>query len=419
MKSAPARRVVAAVVALAILAWASVRWNEARRAESFSALRSATPNQFLSTESLPRHSDAFLARARVRSEVLFPPDRAGAQTDLEAALNYSPLRSEAWLLLGRELALGGAAMQARVALRRAEALDPGYPAQRLRAIQLWSLLGDEESARATARRVAAFGGTFRRQAAEELMALGHEPIEVLSLLGGADPDPADQAAALLAVKPRSGIENEDLFARMPESAFADRSFRAAVFPRALSPFAPVALDRLWSAETPLTDFAPGLRMANPTLLDPPFALGLPVGWQPGPKGLQVTWQSPSVSGETFGSLEIATPLVPGSSSASLQYPFLRLPVPAGQAFVASAAVRSVPALGTNRLWLTVRGIGAQAVRSESMIPLETWGPLEVPVPAAAEPVLLELVLEGRLAASGGATPMVFLGPLMLRPAGGT
>lgn len=341
-----------------------------------------TPQQILASE--PIQLGDFLSRARARMRNLFPPDRAGAQVDLQRALPMAPLKSETWFLLAENQLLAGVEEDGLQALRYSDEADPKYPGQLLRSAQLWALAGETDRAAENARAAALMNPARRKDSVNRLQALGFEEIEILELLG-ADSLTRQEIAELL---PMLRTQLPDVNARLIDRAGIEAisgspALWGAAYGLASDPVQFSELVKLWRLRAELIGQMPPL--FNPELQTPPF-LNLPLGWIR-PRSAEASWISPADRGTERGALEIR------SKTKALGEVIYRAVIPAGRAFEGELSVRA--ATGRPLFWLEAHGGETARLRGASQELSADWERFSVTIPAQDADRILSVFIAAR------------------------
>ncbi len=409
-----ARAIVAGLLCLGAILWAAglIRQDNARR--QFEAVRRQGEAAVLSAVDIPTTAEALRLRAQFREEKLFPADRAGAIADLRDALLIEPMRSGLWFLLSRNLLFTGDSSGARVALSRADELDPRYPRQRLRAIQLWSLLGERQKVEDLARDVSGLGQIYRLDAARQLVEMGLPVDRVYELVQSTELSPVERGELLERLRSRDRPALGRVFDAIPPAAWDTPDFRLAALARASDPLLYDVARRAWEAEgIELLDRADVIVYTNPDLAAPPFSSALALGWLPfAPRGGESgSWSAPGLlHDDPHGVMAIrfAPPL--REREVNLRYRFLRLPYRSAEPLLFRVRVRPTHP-GQTSGWL-LAAAGETATRGRSVDLAEGWQELAVMLPPVAEPTMLEITLDARFTRrSLMDDPMLYLGPI--------
>lgn len=283
-----------------------VRTESAR--EEWQRLYSGNPQALLESSAAPPDADAAMERAVVLTEEVFPPQRERALVDLATVLGRRPMDSRAWFLLARNNALDGDPAVAAAALAQSDRLDPYLPPQRLRAVQLWALLGDDATAIDGAQRLGRLSPATAVLAARELTRMGLPPAQVHGMVWREDLEAEKAAEILLQLKGLTPETLKALLENHPAEWRTQAGYRRLLFRRALDPFLIDVLRELVAADYPAAAEpsgagAVGLVQANGALRVGPFDHATPIGWRlPGAGGarLGTSYRQPGSVAEVDG-----------------------------------------------------------------------------------------------------------------------
>ena len=416
------RSAIAALLCLAIAAWVAAqfrvqaqvdRWEEARRLGTMEVLSDPT--------AMPPTQANFSQRARIRLNNTFPPDRKLVREDFVEAMRRAPLSSGLWLQFAQNELFSGRGDSGRNALMRSDAMDPFYPGQRLRSIQLWSLLGEQDRAVEIARSVADLGFTFRLKAAKELSLMGVEPVAIFDMVYTPDLKPGELGELLNEIRTADATALAAIYTKIPDDYYKDPAFRVLALQRATDPLVYEVTDRIWREVSPSVVEIDGKLLAeNPDLLKPPFGGELPLGWQPIPlKGAGGGgWEEPDLASGKEAAIRVEFPdALVGQMTVSIRYPCYRFPWRGGKPLTVYTRVRGSVDEG-QLAWVSTR-IDGERLRCDSVKMNRGWQEIRFQVPASATPRVIELVLEGRNAERlGEGRGALFIGGIRFGQEGG-
>ncbi len=384
------RRIAAIGGSVVLVAWAAVsfrsfqsqgRWLDTQQSGALLALGE------------PATVDQKLRLARVYLEDIFPTDTEGAAELSTEGISRAPQRADAWLIYARAILFSGRREEARTALETSDRLDPMYGRQRLRAVQLWVLLGEDERAWSLARKVLA-SGAESKEIVLHLLRIGFRADEIVGALIDETTPPDITRAVLLALPP--DVPLDPLEDSVPAAVWMDEEMAEALVPR-LVRNRDVALLRRVLRESPGTPvIAPNL-----DLTVRPFSTSPSIGWrEPSDKSpVLVNWRG-SDEAATTPTLVIDF-VQDGSSEVKLNWPMYLLLSEVTSAVRVEVRVTSPPE-APHSLWLTALAGGGR-FRSEALQGGEA-GVLSLAVPPAAGPQPITLILEGRISPSPGHSP---------------
>lgn len=371
----------------------------------------------LSLREDPPLAQYYLGIADVLSNEVFPANHAGARVAAERALALDPFSSRAWMVLAREHLFLGNDAQARAALQRSDEIDPRWPLQRLEAVRLWILLGDEQKGLDTAVRLAALSPELRRDAAHELISSGYSPRDVFNRLDIHDSTPDDIAGVIEAIRTPSLRQMEEVYSLIPEHAYRDAAFRRRLYHVAVNPLSTSQLLTLWKWHSPhLEDLGDERCIDNPQLRHPPFGVEFPLGWQlpAANAAVTATWQAAPPDNNASGRIRVE---VPAFGRTDFRYRYYRFLLPPHQRITVISPVRLDPPGEGQALLRAV--VGNQEFESTILRgrDIAGWHELSVDLPAFERPQIVEVQLGWNRVARGGdqQDARVYIGGIALRP----
>jgi len=395
-----ARIAVAAVASGALAAWGATQYADGRsRAAWRAAYDRGGPGATLAVGP-PPDARAMARVARFVGGERLPPDYASAEILLAESLDRAPLRSEAWLELARLRIVRGDDAAARVALARADALDPGWPSQRLESSRLWALLGDEERSLELADAVAALDDEGLLEAAASMRNSGVPPAIVWTRLHDLRKPAGETFASLLErMRSRNAGAMADLWGVLPRSVVASdpilRTKAAQIF---LDPMVPEALDYLWRAKAggrlqPLLADVP-LLAENASLAASPESSDFPLGWSPLPDLVWV-WSvyTPPTYGTDHGVLEIRVSSISPAALDQVSWPIYTLLAPACERPIRLKVPVSAKPRGRSVVTLAATVDGVRIAGTSSDWGTEDWQDISVDLPASQATRLVKVSLE--------------------------
>ncbi len=300
---------------------------------------------------VPPAAEAMVLVAGFYGEVFFPPDDRKAAGWAARALEVRPLESGLWVVLARHLFFSGQVDEARVALERADELDPNYPRQRLAAIRLWTLMGEKDRAGALASQIGRLGFRERGEAAAELIRAGWSRADIFRQLDGpllSDPEIVELLNLLKARRPG---EARALLDAIPTSRLAaSRVLRSAASRHAVDAVLLDQIERIWHLERPKAPSSPRFPDDSSNLMLAFEAPPLAMGWQGPPvenwvllRPRQIeepgTLGSPSTS---INGLEVQYRDTPDESRRVSRWTFYRFPLAAGERLDVAMRCRTYP-----------------------------------------------------------------------------
>lgn len=325
---------------------------------------------------LPR-DPALLGAMGARFErSLFPPDLAAAHAATARRIAIEPFDSPPWLRLARLHFRMGRPAEALAALRVSDRLKPGFPDERLDAIQLWALLGERDRARDLAAAVAALGDAPSLLAARELRMLDWDAADALAAVTP-ERSPVAQAKAAVLFFGTDADANAAVFAALPRTAVSEPEARRVLLEASLSPLLPEMAVNLWRVDAmPRVAAAelPGgtILLDSPTLGERPPLRG-PLGWQ---LSEDATYRSE----DGAGSLRV---LMQNPRGFSL--PVYRMIVPAGVSGEVTLDVE-VDAVAPARVRLSAADASGEFVAADGRVRVRA------PLPARDEAAVVDVVL---------------------------
>ncbi|MCC6547640.1 hypothetical protein IT570_10780 [Candidatus Sumerlaeota bacterium] len=392
-----ARIIIAAALCTAIIVWCRARLHHQRSLDRWNAIKAEGAAAALSSQEMPELQRAYRDRALIRLNRTFPPDRPGIRADMQQAIVRSPLSSELWFSYAQNELFAGDVAHGRSALQRSDELDPFFPGQLLRSIQLWNLLGEQDRAIAIARNVASLGYQYRVKSADELSQMGIAPREIFNMVSTSDLTPQQTGEVLNAIRTNNREQLSQIFATIPNSAFDDPQFRQSALQRASDPLMLDVVERIWRAESPDVKWLEGCLVDNTDLRKPPFASDFPLGWQPIPsRGAGGgAWAAPDFSNEQTASIRIEFPRVDWGSKGpvSINYPFYRLPWDGRRGTTISVAIQAIGE-GTISAWLSTTTRGRR-IQSKPKQVSETTERVEIYVPKSFDAEILTIAVNAR------------------------
>src|SRR5690606_18216703 len=126
--------------------------------------------------------------------------------------------------------------------------NPAFPLQRLKAVQMWDLMGERERAVDVAVSVAGLDFEGKREAAQVLRLLDHSPAQAFVAVGGPTCEPAQMGQLMDDLRSPRREAMQALFAQVPERAWEDEAFRRRAASLAEKPFLHEVAMRLWRME---------------------------------------------------------------------------------------------------------------------------------------------------------------------------
>lgn len=437
------RLAIAAAAAALLAAWGASRVASAGRAGQWRAVLGDEGPAAAETLGPPPASADMQRLARYRVDSRMPPDYDGAESLIADALRRAPLRSSLWIDLARIRLFRGDADGARVALARADALDPGWPAQRLESSRLWFLLGDDQRGMELAASVADWDDESLVDAVESLCQSGFSPAEAWTRLA-AQRSPSEAALAKLLgrLHSRDDAAMAALWRVLPQASIAaDPSLRSAAANIFADPLVPQALESLWRtrADGQLAAIldSPRVLAENPRLTsdprrwmrkidwvenpnEPPPKLGwldalrapkkppelgldsaeakFPLGWRPFPENVWVwtAYEDPA-PGQNHGVLELYISGQSNAAKTGIAWQLCTLMVAPGE----QPVVLTLPTATAPRGLSIVRllaFVGREEVASsrDSDWSSEEWQALSVVVPPSQDYRLVTLVMQRRV-----------------------
>ncbi|MCC7392464.1 hypothetical protein IT571_08935 [Candidatus Sumerlaeota bacterium] len=391
-----ARVLIAALLGLGIVAWCRLQISHQRDLDRWAEIKRQGAAASLSSQEMPPLKDAFSDRSMIRLNRTFPPDRDGVRQDLQEAIVRAPLASELWFSYAQNELFAGNIPQGRAALERSDDLDPFFPGQLLRSIQLWSLLGERDHAIRIARSVVAFGFQFRVKSATELSQMGVAPREIFDMVTTGDLTPPQTGELLNAIGTSNREQLRQILAEIPQATYADPQFRLLAFKRASAPLMLDALERIWRAESSGAQWLDGCLVENIDLQNPPFRSEFPLGWQPIPTRGNGggSWVAPDAANNQVGSVRISFSRVDWGKNGpvSISYPFYQLPWDGKRGLNIHVSVRSDG--GSSNAWIatTTRN---RRIQSPSVKMTESPQRLSLYVPPSTDPEILAISLNAR------------------------
>jgi tetratricopeptide (TPR) repeat protein len=310
--------------------------------------------------SLPGDPELMRTLGARFEKALFPPDLAAARAAAERRIALDPFDSAGWLRLARLHYRAGRREEALAALRASDHLKPGFPAERLDAIQLWALLGERDRARKLAAQVAALGDEPSLLAARELRVLGWDPRDAMEVLA---PGRSALAQARIAVLffGTDPIGNAELLGLLPPAVSRDAAARRVLFEATLSPLLPEQALALWKQEAGerlVASEATGgtVWLDAPRLAQRP-GLRQPLGWQLTQDAAYLGGEEPSLrvlmqSPRGF-TLPVYRLLLPAGTSAMLVLDVEVDATAPARVQLAAGTARGEPLAATGRLRLRV------------------------------------------------------------------
>jgi hypothetical protein len=352
-----ARPVLALVVVLGIGVWAMS--NRARTLELGAFLdyeqHPADLAELLETSEQPARvppaAEAMVLVAGFYGEIFFPPDDIKAAKWAANALQVRPLESGLWVVLARHLFFAGQVDQARVALERADELDPNYPRQRLAAIRLWTLMGEKDRAGALASQIGRLGFRERGEAAAELIRAGWTRAEIFKQLDGpilSDPEIVELLNLLRTTRPE---EARGLVEAIPTPRLAvSKTLRSTASRHAVDAVLLDQVERIWHLERPESPTFPRFPADFSNLMLAFEAPPLAMGWQGPPSENWVLLRprqidQPGALGApptSIWGLEVQYRDTPDESRRVSRWTFYRVPLVAGEQLEVAMRCRTYP-----------------------------------------------------------------------------
>ncbi|MEO8376326.1 MAG: hypothetical protein ABI579_01535 [Candidatus Sumerlaeota bacterium] len=391
-----ARVLIAALLCLGIIVWCRLQLLQQQAVERWDDVKTDGAAASLSFDQLPPLKSAFQDRASIRLNSTFPPDRDGVRADLQQAISRAPLSSDLWFTYAQNELFAGNVSAGRSALLRSDELDPFFPGQLLRSIQLWSLLGEQERAIAIARNVASLGFQYRLRSADELSQMGVSPREIFEMISTNDLSPVQTGNLLNAIRTNSKEQLIQIFDGIPQKTFDDAGFRLLALQRATNPLLPGVIERIWRAESPGAQWLDGCLVENIDLQKSPFKTEFPLGWQqiPAQGNGGGAWVAPDAGNDQRASIRIAFSRVDWGKDGpvSITFPFYQLPWDGHAGLNVYTSIRSSG--GTGNAWLTTI-TRKHRLQSESIKTSETPQRLSLYIPRSADPEILTISLNAR------------------------
>lgn len=418
----------AAAAALLCFLWAISYALHARNIALSQARLSQADEKWMDGKAVPSRSSALRQLARLHEKNSFPPQYPSAQRHLKQAIQKNPLQSVLWMDLARCQLFSGKRDAAQASLLRSDELDPQYPLQRLEAIRLWHLLDQPERARTLALRLGRMTGSVQVGVIRELLASGYAPAEIYDLLRFATLAPDRLAEVLRHLRVDNAQFMQELFRKIPDTAYEDEIFRREAVRMALNPLVPEAIYKAWRVDSPAPahlldpDGAMDTPMlaANLDLSTPAFSSALPLGWQNVSEvpWIAASWIAPTqatVLQKDPGFIRLVFDDSPERPSADYRWLFYRMIVPPDSELDISVRIRL---LQENRNSCSLLAVANQrhSHRSASANDrVSGWQELKLSLPARSDWYILELHLERKtLDASQSGSHEVDLGGVVLR-----
>lgn len=379
------------------LAWQA--WERGLQEQGPAFLLEVEPNR------IPREAAAYRQLAHSLGTELVPPQREEALGHLRQAIARDPQRADLWILASRLLFFTGRRDEARVALARSDAMNPSFPLQRLRAVQMWEMMGERDRAVGIALRVAALDNEGKREAAEALRLLGHSPVDAFVAVGGPDMEPGPMLRVLEVLRSTRASSMEALLLAVPDEAWRDAEFARRAARWAEDPVLPAVARKLWAlAEPDLVDLplgpeGPELPLANIDLARDPFARpGGSFGWQRPEALRRVDWRWIPLEGgpdDPKGAIEFKFLAHSADPGRAVSWQVHRSPAPAlPQGLVVRARVQAEPARRSEfRLRVAAAGVAAHSPFASTGT--DGWQEIVAVLPPTQEPGILVLSLERR------------------------
>lgn len=405
---------------LLIAWWAWRQVDEQRALDRWVATRRDGNLATIQATEVPDLAESHVERAQIRISRSFPPAREGARADLVRALHLLPMRSGIWFQVSQNDLFSSRLQDGREALRRSDELDPFFPAQRLRSIQLWSLLGERDRAVALARSVVSLGFEYRREAARELTLMGIDPVAIFDMVWDDELTPVQIGELIVEISTADDKKLDVIFARLADPVLDDKDFRSLALERASRPLAYNIVRELWRRDSPgVMDVGEGVALQNLDLRDPPFRGSLPLGWQQFPlRGVRGgSWVEPEMAGQDgAGAIRIMFPeATVGQKTVPLRYLFYRFPWRGAEPATVTVAVKSSATEGV-LLWMTGR-VGDDGLRGGAKVVGRDWTDLQMKLPPRTSAAMVELYIDGRNSRIDGEAPEVLIGRLGFDPSG--
>jgi tetratricopeptide (TPR) repeat protein len=372
----------------------------------------------------PPQVDDFLLLAELHEEIVFPPDYRTSEQLIQRALPARPLDPLLWMRLARSKLFQGNRRDALIALKQSDEFDPNYPAQRMQAIRLWNLLGDNARSEDLAKQLAKLGPDYGKRVVRELLLTGYTPAEVYRLLELENLTPPELAAYLDSLGSYDPLELEELYAAIPDEFFADEKFRFRAARLVTRPLLPGIAARLWELEgaQPAAACGDGVVLGrNLNLTEPAFAEPFYFGWQPAPNvpWAQAGWQKGRTE-ESGGQVRVNFFGTRNEEGMAFRWLFYRLLVPEGTPLTIEFRTSTPTPRDSRSRVMAVVNRSQEFFTEYSSTESSAWQDLTLSLPALAEPAMVELVLERRATSRDAAARKaeVFLGRMAIQCAEG-
>lgn len=412
-----APRLLVAIPLLAIILYWSYDQGErtADRVEWETLLRSGDFVSLFQLEEAPS-AEAWYQLSRAIDTRVWPPNYEGAANAVTKALTLDPLNARYWIYLGRYMYFQGDQDAAREALAFSEKIDPLYAPQRLDAIPLWRLLGEEERAREIARQVAALSSEEQMAAAEKLVRSGYSPAEIYEIIGSDEMTTRELFLFVRRIRVGDKEQMADLFALLPEDIYSDQDQLDEFARLAAVPLVPSASQRFWAAKYGIQlPAGENLLYLNGDLKTAPYADPFFFGWQPVPPHLfyiKGTWHPPEDDADR-GEMHFTFDESPERTGTN--WVIYRTPLPARVAVAIQLDVRLEPP-GRSDATIYVSLDREREIAGTPARRIDGWQTLSVKVPAQSEGALLELFLRrSRVGEAAKPDPSVSISNLLIVP----
>lgn len=423
------RSCAASLVAILCIGWAFFYYSPARETARWQRKLRQTDLREVLEQEPPNNAPTLRSLARIHERNMFPPRYSQARRLLQQAITANPLQSVLWMDLARcEFFLGNPST-AKAALLRSDQLDPQYPSQRIEAIRLWHLLEEPERAKALAVRLGRVTGSAQISVIRELIASGYSPADVYELLRFATLAPDSLAALVRHLRVENSRLMNDLFRKIPASAYDHEAFRHEAIRIALNPLLPEVIHKAWRAETHVPAQPVGenendeqsLLAVNLDLSSPAFSSALPLGWQNVSEvpWIAASWIAPTSPGSPLnspGHIRLVFDDSPARPTAPFRWLFYRLIVPPDSPLDVRADIQL---LEPNRNVCRLAAVVNQRHSHRSLPASDRtsdWQALLVSLPPQSDWSLLELYLERKtLDSAQSGSYQVNLGRLALQP----
>ncbi len=339
------------IVTAVLLTWWTVGIHQRMTVDrNFSRLLNGSPRQIIeATEAgipIPNRARSRSRLAEVYTQEVFPPNYDRAFEEVSTVLPLHPLDSTLWVQAARFQLFRNMSQEARAALNVSDQIDPRYPIQRIQAIRLWGLLGDQERAINIARNVGRLGSPFREEAAGELAGIGVSPRQIFEIVGGTGLTSDELYAMTSAIIDADPSRVEDAIRQLPPEVVREPDFRRrlAVLLERTKRYHILLL--LWEMEdVELQEPVPGLFVSNIDLSLPARAGTFPLGWQVPQDAADVAVRWEAASGGAApeaGRLEFA---IGSEAGRRVRWPIYRTVVPPNKPLSITIHVRQEPFYG--------------------------------------------------------------------------